>query len=71
MHLVKITAMSPSEPRPFPEVRERLAEAWRLHQQGLAQMQLARTLMRKHRVVVDPDVLPWLGPFSGWVEVRP
>lgn len=71
LHLVKVTANSPAQSRAFSEVRERLAEEWRRQQQELARAQLVEALVRKHRVVVDAGVLPWLGPLSDDVEVQP
>lgn len=71
LHLVKVTAVSPPEARPFVEVRERLAEEWRRERQEAAQAQLLRGLMEKYRVSVDPAVRPFLGPLAGQVEVRP
>ena len=40
LHLVKVTAVSPPQARPFAEVRERLAEEWRRERQETAQAQL-------------------------------
>jgi hypothetical protein len=71
LHLVKVTAVSPPQARPFAEVRERLSEEWRRERQETAQAQLLQGLMRKYQVVVDPSVRPWLGPLVGQVEVRP
>ena len=71
LHLVKVTAVSPPQARPFAEVRERLAEEWRRERQETAQTQLLQGLMRKYQVVVDPSVRPWLGPLASQVEVRP
>lgn len=71
LHLVKVTAMSPPEARPFAEVREQLAEEWRRERQEAAQAQLLRGLMEKYRVTVDPTVRPFLGPLADQVEVRP
>lgn len=71
LHLVKVTAVSSPQARPFAEVRERLAEEWRRERQETAQAQLLQGLMRKYQVVVDPSVRPWLGPLASQVEVRP
>lgn len=71
VHLVKVTAASPPEVRPFAEVRDRLAEEWRRERQEAAQAQLFQGLMRKYRVVVDPAVRPFLGPLNEQIEVRP
>jgi hypothetical protein len=71
LHLVKVTAVSMPQERPFAEVRERLAEEWRRERQETAQAQLLQSLMRKYQVVVDPSVRPWLGPLASQVEVRP
>jgi hypothetical protein len=71
LHLVKVTAVSPPQARPFAEVRELLAEEWRRQRQETAQTQLLQGLMRKYQVVVDPSVRPWLGSLSSQVEVRP
>ncbi|MGF9761728.1 peptidylprolyl isomerase [Microvirga sp. 0TCS3.31] len=71
LHLVKVTAVSPPQARPFADVRERLAEEWRRERQETAQAQLLQGLMRKYQVVVDPSVRPWLGPLTSQVEVRP
>jgi PPIC-type PPIASE domain len=71
LHLVKVTAVSPPQARPFAEVRERLAEEWRREWQETAQAQLLQSLMRKYQVVVDPSVRSWLGPLASQVEVRP
>jgi hypothetical protein len=71
LHLVKVTAVSPPQTRPFADVRERLAEEWRRQRQETAQAQLLHGLMRKYQVVVDPSVRPWLGPLASQVEVRP
>ena len=71
LHLVKVTAVSPPQARPFAEVHERLAEEWRRERQETAQAQLLQGLMRKHQVVVDPSVRPWLGLLTSQVEVRP
>lgn len=71
LHLVKVTAVSPSEVRPFAEVRERLAEEWRRERQETAQAQLLRGLMEKYGVSVDPAVRPLLGLLADQVEVRP
>jgi hypothetical protein len=71
LHLVKVTAVSPPQARPFAEVRERLAEEWRRQRQETAQAQLLQELMQKYQVVVDPSVRPWLGPLASQVEVRP
>jgi len=71
LHLVKVTAVSPPQERPFAEVRERLAEEWRRERQETAQAQLLQSLMRKYQVVVDPSVRSWLGPLASQVEVRP
>jgi hypothetical protein len=71
LHLVKVTAVSLPQERPFAEVRERLAEEWRRERQETAQAQFIQGLMRKYQVVVDPSVRPWLGPLASQVEVRP
>ncbi|MEE1612891.1 peptidylprolyl isomerase [Microvirga sp. CF3016] len=71
LHLVKVTAVSPPQVRPFAEVREHLAEEWRRQRQQAAQSQLLHGLMRKYHVVVDPSVRPWLGPLASQVKVRP
>jgi hypothetical protein len=71
LHLVKVTAVSPPQARPFAQVRERLAEEWRRERQEKAQAQLFQGLMRKYQVVVDPSVRPWLGPLASQVEARP
>lgn len=71
LHLVKVTAVSPSQARPFAEVRDRLTEEWRRARQEAAQARLLQELMRKYRVAVDPAVLPYLGPHADQVEVRP
>lgn len=71
LHLVKVTAMSPLETRPFADVRERLAEEWRRERQEAAQVQLLRGLLQKYRVTVDPAVRPFLGSLAGQVEVLP
>jgi PPIC-type PPIASE domain len=71
LHLVKVTAVSLPQARPFAEVRERLAEEWRRERQETVQAQLLQGLMRKYQVVVDPSVRPWLGPLASQVEVRP
>lgn len=70
LHLVKVTAVSPSEARPFAEVRERLAEEWRRERQEVAQAQLLQGLLQKYRVTVDPAVRPFLGPLAEQVEVQ-
>jgi parvulin-like peptidyl-prolyl cis-trans isomerase-like protein len=71
LHLVRITEASPPRPLPFHEVRERLAEEWRRERQEVAQAQLVEGLIRKHRLVVDPAVRPWLGPLASHAEVEP
>jgi hypothetical protein len=71
LHLVKVTRTSPPHLRPFAEVRERLVEEWRRERQDAAQAQLLPRLLRKHRVTVDPAVLPFLGPFADQVAVQP
>lgn len=71
LHLIKVTAVSPPEARPFAEVRERLAEEWRRERQEAAQAQLLRGLIQKYRVAVDPAVRPFLGHLADQVEVRP
>jgi hypothetical protein len=70
LHLVKVTAVSPSETRPFAEVRERLAEEWRRERQEAAQAQLLQGLLQKYRVTVDPAVRPFLRPLAEQVEVQ-
>src|SRR5215213_10296127 len=40
LHLVKVTAVSPPQARPFAEIHERLAEEWRRERQETAQAQL-------------------------------
>ncbi|MBB3020495.1 hypothetical protein FHR70_003581 [Microvirga lupini] len=71
LHLVKVTAVSPPEARPFAEVRGKLAEEWRRQRQEATQDQLLKGLIQKYRVAVDPAVRPFLGPLAGQVEVRP
>ncbi|WP_414474354.1 peptidyl-prolyl cis-trans isomerase [Microvirga sp. M2] len=71
LHLVKVTAVSPSQARPFAEVRVRLAEVWHRERQEAAEAQLLRGLIEKYRVSVDAAVRPFLGPLAGQVEVRP
>ncbi|MBQ0822843.1 peptidyl-prolyl cis-trans isomerase [Microvirga sp. HBU67558] len=71
LHLVKVTAVSPREARPFAEIRERLAEEWRRERQEAAQTQLLQGLIRKHQVAVDLAVRPYLGCLADQVEVRP
>lgn len=71
LHLVKVTALSPPQALPFAEVRERLAEEWHRERRETAQAQFLQDLMRKHPVVVDSSVRPWLGPLATQVEVRP
>ncbi|WP_262265768.1 peptidylprolyl isomerase [Microvirga yunnanensis] len=71
LHLIKVTGVSPSEARPFAEVRERLVEEWRRERQEAAQVQLLQGLMEKYQVSVDPAVQPFLGSLADQVEVRP
>lgn len=71
LHLVKVTAVSPPQPRPFVETRERLVEEWRRERQEAANTQLLHALVRKYRVTVEPTVRPFLGPLADQVEVRP
>lgn len=71
LHLVKVTAVSRPQARPFAEVRERLAEEWRRERQQAAHTQLLQGLMRKYKVVVDPSVRPWLRMPVDEVEVQP
>jgi parvulin-like peptidyl-prolyl isomerase len=71
LHLVKVTAVSPPQTRPFADVRERLLEEWRRERQEAAQAQLLQGLIQKYRVTVDPAVRPFLGPLADQVEVRP
>lgn len=71
LHLVKVTAVSPPQTRPFAEVRERLLEEWRRERQEAAQAELLQGLVRKYRVTADPAVRPFLGPLADQVEVRP
>jgi hypothetical protein len=71
LHLVRVVAVSPPQPRPFTEIRERLAEEWRRAQQEAAQAQVLRGLVQKYRVTVDPSVGPFLGPLADQVEVQP
>jgi hypothetical protein len=56
LHLVKVTASTPSKTRPFTEVRERLEREWQELQQRAARDQLYAALLRKYEVVVDPEV---------------
>ncbi len=71
LHLVKVTAVSPPQTRPFAEIRERLAEEWRRERQEAAQEQFLQSLMKKYRVVVDPAVRPFLGPLADSAEANP
>jgi hypothetical protein len=71
LHLVKVTAVSPPQARPFSAVRERLAEEWRRERQEVAQAELVEGLVRKYRVVADPAVRPWLGSLAGQLETPP
>lgn len=71
LHLVKVTAVSPSKARPFAEVRARLAEEWRRGRQEAAQARLLQGLMGKYRVTANPAVRPFLGPLASEVEIRP
>lgn len=71
LHLVKVTAVSPPQARPFAEVRDRLVEEWRRERQEAARVQLFRSLMQKYRVTADPAVQPFLAPLTDQAEVRP
>lgn len=71
LHLVKVTEASPALRRSFAESRERLAAEWRRERREAAEKRLLQELVRKYRVVVDPDLRPWLGSLGDQVEFRP
>lgn len=71
LHLVKVTATSPAEMRPFAEVRKRLAEEWRRQRQEAAQARLFQGLIEKYRVSADPAVRPLLSSLAEKVDARP
>ncbi|MEJ1159751.1 peptidylprolyl isomerase [Prosthecomicrobium sp. N25] len=60
LHIVKVTALSPVEARPFEVVRGRLEEEWRRERQERARSDRLGALFGKYQVSVDPAVRRWV-----------
>jgi hypothetical protein len=56
LHLVRVTARSPGELRPFAEIKGELAEMWHEQRQRDSEERYFAGLLKKYRIVPDPSV---------------
>lgn len=61
LHLVYISALHPSQLRPYPEVRSQVLEAWRSGQEKIIKETYLARLRKKYDVVIEDQVKSLIG----------
>lgn len=61
VHLVRVAAAQPAQPRAFEEVRPLVLERWREQQQRAAEARFLERLMAKYEVLIDDSVKAAIG----------
>jgi len=64
VHLVRVSAIEPAQPRNFADVRPLVLERWREQRQRDAEARFFERLMTKYEVLIDDSVTARVGPLN-------